>query len=216
MKKQPIPLVPWRAPKLWSLRAYPLLVSIVSLFLFGVGDGLLLQSQLGNSPWTIFSEGVSLHTPLSVGGASLVTSVVILLLWIPLRIKPGLNTILNAVLIALAIDATRYCVSTPTQWWLQVVLALGGIILAGVASAFYLTANMGTGPRDGVMVAISARWGWSVQKARTMLEVFACAVGWMLGGTVGVGTVVFALLIGPVLQASLRTLRQHYAGLNAD
>lgn len=203
-------MVPWRAPSLWSFKPYPLLVSVLALFGFGVGDGLLLQSKLGNSPWTIFAEGVSLHTPLSVGGASLVTSVVILLLWIPLRIKPGLNTILNAVLIAVAIDITRMLVAPPESMPMRVAMGLLGIAITGIASAYYLTVNMGAGPRDGVMVALSARYGWSVTKARTCIEIFACSTGWLLGGTVGLGTVAFALLIGPVLGKTLGVFRKHY------
>lgn len=210
MKKKPIPIVPWRAPSLWSFKPYPLLVSVLSLFAFGVGDGLLLQSQLGNSPWTIFNEGISLHTPLSVGGASLVVSVLVLLLWIPLKIKPGLNTVLNALLIALAIDVTRYVVATPPELWQQIALGLAGIVITGVSSAYYLSANMGAGPRDGVMVALSARYGWSVQRARTCIEIFACVSGWLMGGTVGLGTVAFALLIGPILGHALQFLQRRY------
>lgn len=210
MQKKPIPVVPWRAPALWSLKPYPLLVSVLSLFAFGIGDGLLLQSQMGNSPWTIFAEGVSLHTPLSVGGASLITSVLILLMWIPLKIKPGLNTILNAVLIALAIDVTRLLVPTPDLLWQKIALGLLGIVITGIASAYYLTANMGTGPRDGVMVALSTRYGWSVQKARTCIEIFACVSGWLMGGTVGLGTVAFALLIGQVLGRTLQWMHKRY------
>ncbi|UOO91089.1 YitT family protein [Vitreoscilla massiliensis] len=210
MKNTPIPIVPWRAPSLWSLQPYPLLVSIVSLFGFGIGDGLLLQSHLGNSPWTIFAEGLSLHTPLSVGMSSMLLSALILLLWWPLRIKIGLNTILNAVLIAIAIDVTRQYVPTPTLLWQQLALGISGIVLAGICGAFYLSVNMGAGPRDGVMVALSARTGMSVPKIRTLMEVFACLSGWLLGGTVGLGTIAFALLIGPVLGLTLKLFRRCY------
>lgn len=214
MKKTPIPIVPWRAPKLWSLQPYPLWVSVLSLFGFGIGDGLLLQSQLGNSPWTIFAEGVSLHTPLSIGGASVLTSAVILLLWLPLRIKPGLNTILNALLIAAAIDLTRYVVPAPELLWQQVALGIFGIVLAGVCGAYYLSANMGAGPRDGVMVVLSERYGWQLSRVRTGLEMFACLSGWMMGGNLGLGTVLFALLIGPVLGATLNVFAKHYPQQN--
>ena len=210
MKKTPIPNVPWRASSLWSLQPYPLCVSVVALLLFGVGDGLLLQSQLGNSPWTIFAEGLSLHTPLSVGMSSLLLSALILLLWWPLRIKIGLNTILNAVLIAIAIDLTRQYIPTPALLWQQIGLGLAGIVLAGISGAYYLSVNMGAGPRDGVMVALSARTGMSVPKIRTLMEVFACLSGWLLGGTVGLGTIAFALLIGPVLGITLKLFRRYY------
>ena len=210
MKKTPIPNVPWCASSLWSLQPYPLCVSVVALLLFGVGDGLLLQSQLGNSPWTIFAEGLSLHTPLSVGMSSLLLSALILLLWWPLRIKIGLNTILNAVLIAIAIDLTRQYIPTPSLLWQQIGLGLAGIVLAGISGAYYLSVNMGAGPRDGVMVALSARTGMSVPKIRTLMEVFACLSGWLLGGTVGLGTIAFALLIGPVLGITLKLFRRYY------
>ena len=210
MKKTPIPIVPWRSNTLWSLNPRAWCVSVLALFGFGIGDGLLLQSQLGNSPWTIFAQGVSLHTPLSVGGASVLISGVILLLWLPLRIKPGLNTILNALLIALAIDVTRYFVSTPALLWQQVLLGLFGIVLAGVCGAYYLSANMGAGPRDGVMVALSERYGWPLSQVRTGLEVFACLSGWAMGGNLGLGTVAFALLIGPVLGRTLNWFAKRY------
>ena len=214
MKKNPVPVVPWRADSLWSKNPRALLVSVLALFGFGIGDGLLLQSQLGNSPWTIFAEGISLHTPLSVGGASLLTSALILLLWIPLRIKLGLNTILNSVLIAMAIDATRLWVPTPELLWQKALLACVGVLIAGICGAFYLGANMGAGARDGVMVAISERFGFQVSRVRTAMELFACGSGWLMGGTVGLGTVLFALLIGPILGKTLACFAKRYAHLN--
>ncbi len=210
MRSRILPRVPWAAPHFWSAKPLPLLVSGAALFLFGVGDGLVLQAGLGNSPWTIFAEGVSLHSPLSVGAASLATSLVLLLLWIPLRVRIGLNTLLNAVLIALAIDVTRAWLPVPHHTAGQWLYCLAGIGLGGMAAAFYLCANMGAGPRDGIMVALSQRWGWPIAKTRTVMELFACTSGWLLGGNLGIGTLAFAVLIGPVLAATMRGFNRRY------
>ena len=156
-----------------------------------------------NVPWRASSLWSLQPYPLFV-------SVVALLLWLPLRIKPGLNTILNAVLIAIAIDLTRQWVPTPSVLWQQIVLGVSGIVLTGISGAYYLSVNMGAGPRDGVLVALSSRYGISVAWIRTCMEVCACAVGWALGGTVGLGTIAFALCIGPVLGWTLRWFQRRY------
>lgn len=175
---------------------------VAGLALFGLGSGLMVQSQLGNPPWDVFHEGVSLHTPLTIGLAGIVTSFVVLLLWIPLRERPGVGTLANAVLIGLFIDLTILVVDRPGSLWVRWSLLGVGVLLVAVGSGLYIGVRLGTGPRDGLMTGISRR-GPSLRAARTGVEATVLIVGWLLGGTIGVGTLVFALGIGPLVQLFL-------------
>lgn len=175
---------------------------IVGLAVFGLGSGLMVQSDLGNPPWDVFHEGFALSTPLSIGVAAIVTSFVVLLLWIPLREKPGPGTIANAVLVGVFIDLTVLTVETPEHIGFRIALMLGGVLLVGVGSGLYIGVRLGPGPRDGLMTGLAKR-GLSLRVARTGVEAAAMVVGWMLGGTVGIGTLVFALGIGPLVHAFL-------------
>lgn len=172
---------------------------IVGLAFFGIGTGLMVQSQLGNPPWDVFHEGVSLHTPLTIGLAGIITSFVVLLLWIPLRERPGIGTLANAVLIGVFIDLTILVVDRPGSLWIRWPLLGIGVALVAIGSGLYIGVRLGTGPRDGLMTGISRR-GPSLRTARTAVEATVLVVGWTLGGTVGVGTLVFALGIGPLVQ----------------
>ncbi len=175
------------------------------LTLFGIGEGLVVASELGNSPWSVFAEGLSVQTPLSIGAATLVTSIVVLLLWIPLRERRlGLGTVLNALIIAVMIDVTLWAVPHVDAIGVRWVELLGGIALVGIGSGFYLTADLGPGPRDGLMTGIHARTGWPIFAVRTGIESTAVAIGWVLGGTVGAGSLLFALLVGPAVASALR------------
>ena len=178
---------------------------LVGLTLFGAGEGLVVNSELGNSPWTVFAEGVSVQTPLSVGAATIATSFGVLLLWIPLRERPGLGTLANAVVIGIAIDATL-AVLAPAPLAVRVVELLGGIAAVGLGSALYLGAALGPGPRDGLMTGLHRRTGRPIALLRALIELSALLAGALLGGTVGVGTVAFALLVGPAVAAGLRLL----------
>jgi len=178
---------------------------VVGLILFGMGEGLLVASELGNSPWSVFAEGIEVQTPLTIGAATFLTSAVVLLCWIPLgERRLGVGTLLNAVIIAAMIDVTL--------WMLPALEALGvrwgavfvGIALVGVGSGFYLTADLGPGARDGLMTGIHARTGWPIFAVRTGIEASAVAVGFVLGGTVGAGSLLFALLVGPAVATALR------------
>lgn len=179
---------------------------LAGLWVFGAGEALVVDSELGNSPWTVFAEGVSAQTPLSVGAATVATSFVILLAWIPLRERPGLGTLANAVLVGVAIDATLALLGGPSSPALRVVELLTGIGLVGVGSGLYLNAAMGAGPRDGLMMGLHRRTGRPLAPLRAAIEISALVVGAGLGGTVGVGTVAFALLIGPAVATALRVL----------
>jgi uncharacterized membrane protein YczE len=189
-------------PALWRPGLARLALLVAGLWVFGTGEACLVASRLGNSPWVVLSEGVSEHTPLSVGTATIAVSLIVLLLWIPLRQAPGLGTVLNAIVIGLAIAVMQPLLpedpAAATAW----PLMLGGIGLVAVGGGIYLGARLGPGPRDGLMTGLHARTGRSLRLVRTCIEVTAMATGWALGGKVGAGTVAFALLIGPGVQAA--------------
>jgi len=173
---------------------------VVGLWLFGLGEALIIAAELGNSPWTVLSEGVSRHTPLSVGSATVAISFVVLMAWVPLRQRPGLGTVLNAVLIGVAIDVSLALLPDDAGLLTRALGLVLGILMVGLGSALYLTAALGPGPRDGLMTGLHRRTGASIRLVRAAIEVSALVVGVVLGGTVGIGTVAFALGIGPVVQ----------------
>ena len=192
------PLSRWRAGprRLASL--------FFGLVVFGAGEACLVASQLGNSPWTVFAEGVSVQTPLSVGAATVATSFVVLMLWIPLRQRPGLGTIANAVVVGLAIDATLLALPDHAALAPRIAEVVVGIALVAIGSAFYLGAALGPGPRDGLMTGLHRVTGRPVAPIRTGIELTALAIGIVLGGTFGPGTIAFALLIGAAVALALR------------
>lgn len=176
------------------------------LWLFGMGEAAIVHAELGNSPWTVFAEGVAKHTPLSIGAATVAISFGVLLMWFPLRQRPGLGTVLNAILIGVAIDATLPWLPGPGGWLGQAAFVAAGIALVGIGSGFYLTARLGPGPRDGLMTGLHRRTGRSLRLVRTVIEGSALVAGAILGGTVGLGTVAFALLVGPAVQAGVHAV----------
>jgi uncharacterized membrane protein YczE len=176
------------------------------LWIFGTGEACLVHSKLGNSPWTVLAEGVSNHTPLAIGTATIVISGLVMLAWIPLRQWPGIGTIANAILIGVAIDVMLPLLPGPGGIMARYAFVVVGIGLVGLGSGLYLTANLGPGPRDGLMTGLHFRTGRSLRLIRTLLEGSALVIGWLLGGRVGVGTVAFALLVGPAVQAAVHAL----------
>jgi len=191
-----VPVTRWRSPSRWTSRPRTLAILIAGLVLFGTGDGLLVVAGHGVSPWTVLAEGIALRLPITIGTATFVISSLVLLLWIPLRQRPGLGTIANIILIAAALEVTVRLVPQP-HGWPSFVLILVAIALIGAGSGLYLTCNLGPGPRDGWMTGIHHRTGWPVARVRMAIEIVVLSVGWLLGGTVGLGTIAFALLIGP-------------------
>jgi uncharacterized protein len=179
---------------------------LIGLTVFGAGEAFLVASALGNSPWTVLGEGVALQTGMGVGAATIVVSFVVLALWIPLRQPPGLGTVVNAVLIGLAIDATLALLPDGLSLGVRAALVPAGIALVAFGSGLYLTCRLGPGPRDGLMTGLHRRTGRSLRLVRVCIEVSAVAVGFALGGTVGVGTVAFALLIGPAVQGFVHAI----------
>lgn len=172
----------------------------VGLSLYGVSMGMLVRGTLGLDPWDVFHDGVMTHVPWSFGTIVVVTSFVVLLLWIPLRQMPGLGTVANSVWIGVATDATLAVLEAPAGLLPRAALLVGGVVLNGLAGALYIGSQLGPGPRDGLMTGLHRRTGWSLRLIRTALEVTVLAVGWALGGAVGVGTVLYALAIGPLVQ----------------
>ena len=171
---------------------------LFGLALYGLSIGLLVRSNLGLDPWDVFHQGFATRSGLSIGSSTIAVSAVVLLLWIPLRQRPGLGTISNAVLIGLVMDLTLSFLPTTDHMVGRVALLVGGIFLNGLATGLYIGAGLGPGPRDGLMTGIAAR-GHSLRVVRTSIEVTVLAAGWLLGGTVGIGTIVYALAIGPLV-----------------
>jgi uncharacterized protein len=189
----------------WRPRPARLARLVAGLWLFGTGEALVVNADLGNSPWTVFAQGVSVRTPLSLGAATIATSFAILLAWIPLGVRPGLGTVLNAILIGVAIDATLGHLG-PVPLPGRIAELLGGIAVVGAGSGLYLNAALGPGPRDGLMTGLHRRTGRPIALLRAAIECTALAAGALLGGTVGVGTLAFALLVGPAVATGLRLL----------
>lgn len=179
---------------------------VAGLWIFGMGEAAIVESDLGNSPWTVLAEGVAKHSPLGIGTATVLISFLVLMAWIPLRQRPGLGTVLNALLIGIAIDATLPLLPDTDALAARVALLGGGIALVALGSGLYLTCRLGPGPRDGLMTGLSRRTGRSLRLWRTVIELSALAGGWLLGGTVGAGTVAFAALIGPGVQFAVQRI----------
>ncbi len=175
----------------------------LGLWLFGASMAMLVRSRLGLDPWDVFHDGVQRHTTLTFGTVVILTGVVVLLLWWPLRQWPGLGTVANTVVVGLATDATLAVLVEPSSLLWRWGLLVGGIVLNGLAGALYIGSQFGPGPRDGLMTGLSRRTGLSIRLVRTSLEIAVLVAGWLLGGVVGLGTVLYALAIGPVVQLFL-------------
>jgi uncharacterized membrane protein YczE len=173
------------------------------LALYGASMALIIRSTLGNMPWDVLHQGLAERMGWTIGTVSILVGALVLLAWIPLRQRPGLGTVSNVVVIGLAVDATLAVVPAPGSLPLRVALLLAGVLLNAVATAAYIGVHLGPGPRDGLMTGLVRRTGGSVRLVRTSIEVAVVATGWLLGGTLGVGTVVYALAIGPLVQLLL-------------
>ncbi|HEY5265663.1 MAG TPA: hypothetical protein VIJ40_02505 [Acidimicrobiales bacterium] len=203
-----IPMTPWRATDTWALRPRMVLPLVLGLSLFGLGEGLLVQSQWGATPWTVFAQGVSRHTNWSLGWSTAAISVVVLLLWFPLRERPGFGTIANLIIIAYVLDLVSTNLAVAHADWLKVIYVVGAVMAIGVGSALYLTTGLGPGPRDGLMTSLHRHLGVSVVYVRLTLEVTVLVVGWFMGGTVGIATAFFAATIGFSIGASLNVMER--------
>lgn len=203
-----IPITPWRADSTWSLgtgkhHIQRLAILFFGLTIFGIGEAFLVVSSLGNSPWVVLSEGISINTFLNIGESTFLVSVLVLLLWIPLKQRPGFGTIANIVLIAAAIEVGLFFIPAVESIFLKYFYVLFGIALVGAGSALYITCGLGTGPRDGLMTGLHYKSGVRVGRVRLGIEVVAASTGALLGGSLGIGTLLFALLIGQSVAISL-------------
>ena len=175
----------------------------IGLVLYGATMGVMVRSGLGLDPWDVFHEGLANRTPLSFGTVTILVGALVLLAWVPLRQRPGVGTIANVFVIGLAADATLWLVPAPAHLTLQITYLVVGILGNGLAGGLYIGAGLGPGPRDGLMTGLVRRTGRSVRLVRTTIELTVLAVGWLIGGTVGLGTVLYALAIGPLVQLAL-------------
>ncbi len=179
---------------------------LAGLALFGIGIALMVRSRLGLSPWEVLHQGISLHTGLPIGTVSIAMGLPLMLLWLPLGQRPGWGTLLNIVLIGAITDLSLLVLPTADSLAARAALVTVGILLIGLGSGLYLGADMGAGPRDGLMIGLARRTGLSVRLIRTAIEISVLAAGWLMGGTVGIGTIAFALGIGPAVQQAMRVL----------
>ena len=200
-----VPNVSWSSdfplntrPKLTTL-----IMLVIGLFLFGLGEAIIIGSGSGVSPWTVLAQGISSKTDLSIGMATFLISIFILIFWVPLKQIPGIGTILNAIIIASAIDLTLGFIPKPELIYLKILQASFGILIVGIGSGIYLASNLGPGPRDGLMIGLQQKTNTSIPLIRTIIEITAVTVGWFLGGIVGIGTILFVFGIGPCVGVGL-------------
>jgi len=200
-----IPKVSWSSEKPLNLRPKisTFLFLCLSLTLFGLGEGLLFVSFAGASPWSVLAQGISLNVDLSIGTITLFLSIGVLIFWLPLNQKPGIGTILNALIVAVMIDISIALISTPENYISQLLLAFIAVLTVGLGGGIYLVANLGAGPRDGLMVGLQQKTNLPIAAVRAFLEITVVSIGWYLGGTVGVGTLLFAFGIGPAVALGL-------------
>ena len=198
-----IPQTSWEAKNRWDLSFSRIAILFFGLFIFGLGDSLLVQSDTGNAPWTVLAQGVANKLDISIGISTLAISTLVLLLWIPLREKPGFGTIANIVIIASAIQIGVNVFPLAHNYLIGIVMDFLGIAMVGIGSALYITCALGPGPRDGLMTAIHNRSGVRVGRVRLCIEGTVLILGSLLGGTVGLGTALFALFIGQSIAISL-------------
>ena len=205
LKIKKIPKVYWSSEKPLNLKPKysSLFFLILGLTIFGLGEGLLIVSAAGASPWSVLAQGISLNLNLSIGTTTFIVSMIVLFFWIPLSQKPGLGTILNAIIISLMIDICVKFVPTPIDYISKLIMALIAVLTVGIGGGIYLVANLGAGPRDGLMVGLQKKTNFPIALVRAFLEITVVSIGWYLGGIVGAGTLLFAFGIGPAVALSL-------------
>ncbi len=200
-----VPKVSWSSKK--PLNFKPKLSTFLflcfGLTLFGLGEGLLLVSLTGASPWSVLAQGISLHIDLSIGVITFFVSSFVLFLWFFLDQKPGIGTIMNIIIIAIMIDISIFYIETPENYVSKIIMAVIAVLIVGLGSGFYLIANLGPGPRDGLMVGVQIKTNFPIALVRAFLEITVVSIGWYLGGTVGIGTLLFAFGVGPAVALGL-------------
>tara|TARA_Y100000741_G_scaffold229192_1_gene175064 strand:- start:321 stop:968 length:648 start_codon:yes stop_codon:yes gene_type:complete len=207
-----IPKVNWSSKRPLNLKPKisTLFFLCFGLSLFGLGEGLLIVSFTGASPWSVLAQGISLHINLSIGTITLLISFGVLLLWIFLKQKPGVGTILNALIIALMIDLSIKFIPTPDNFIFKLILASFAVLSVGIGSGIYLVANLGPGPRDGLMTGLQKKTDFPIAGVRAFLEITVVSIGWYLGGIVGIGTLLFAFGVGPAVALGLYLVKKFF------
>ena len=205
LKIKKIPKVKWSSEKPFNFKPKfsTFFFLCFGLSIFGLGEGLLIVSFTGASPWSVLAQGISLNVNLSIGTITLLISIAVLILWIPLGQKPGMGTIFNALIIAIMIDLCIKYVPTPSNYIHQLLLAVISVITVGIGGGIYLVSNLGAGPRDGLMIGLQKLTNFPIAVVRATLEISVVSIGWYLGGTVGIGTLLFAFGIGPCVALGL-------------
>ena len=205
LKIKNIPNVSWSSDKPFNLKPKisTFFFLCFGLTLFGLGEGLLIVSASGASPWSVLAQGLYLNIGFSIGVITIFISFIVLLFWFPLKQKPGIGTILNALIIGIMIDICIKFVPTPEDFISQIFLAVVAVLIVGLGGGIYLVANLGAGPRDGLMIGLQKKTNFPIAAVRATLEITVMSIGWYLGGTVGVGTLLFAFGIGPAVALSL-------------
>ncbi len=205
LKIKKIPKVKWSSEKPFNFKPKfsTFFFLCFGLSLFGLGEGMLIVSFTGASPWSVLAQGISLNVNLSIGTITLLISIAVLILWIPLGQKPGMGTIFNALIIAIMIDLCIKYVPTPSNYIHQLLLAVISVIMVGIGGGIYLVSNLGAGPRDGLMIGLQKLTNFPIAAVRGTLEISVVSIGWYLGGTVGLGTLLFAFGIGPCVALGL-------------
>ena len=200
-----VPTLSWSSFDALNLkpRIITLLYLIIGLILFGLGETMLITANAGVSPWTVLAQGISIKTGYSIGISTFIVSIGVLILWIPLKQKPGIGTILNTIIISIVLDVSLPYLPTPESFFLQALQVFIGVIIVGLGSGFYLISNLGPGSRDGLMTGLQKKTNLPIALIRTTIEVSAVVFGFYLGGVVGIGTLVFAFGIGPAVSAGL-------------
>ena len=205
LKIKKIPKVKWSSEKTFNFKPKfsTFFFLCFGLSIFGLGEGLLIVSFTGASPWSVLAQGISLNVNLSIGTITLLISIAVLILWIPLGQKPGMGTIFNALIIAIMIDLCIKYVPTPSNYIHQLLLAVISVVMVGIGGGIYLVSNLGAGPRDGLMIGLQKLTNFPIAVVRATLEISVVSIGWYLGGTVGIGTLLFAFGIGPCVALGL-------------
>ena len=205
LKIKKIPKVKWSSEKPFNFKPKfsTFFFLCFGLSIFGLGEGLLIVSFTGASPWSVLAQGISLNINLSIGTITLLISIAVLILWIPLGQKPGMGTIFNALIIAIMIDLCIKYVPTPSNYIHQLLLAVISVIIVGIGGGIYLVSNLGAGPRDGLMIGLQKLTNFPIAVVRATLEISVVSIGWYLGGTVGIGTLLFAFGVGPAVALGL-------------
>ena len=208
-----IPKVYWSSKKPLNLKPKisTFFYLCIGLGLFGLGEGLLIISYTGASPWSVLAQGISLNVGFSIGVVTFFVSLFALSLWIFLDQKPGIGTIFNIIIIAVMIDLSIAFVETPQSYINQIIMAIVAVLFVGLGSGIYLTANLGPGPRDGLMTGIQRKTNLPIAAVRAFLEITVVSIGWYLGGTVGIGTLLFAFGIGPAVALGLFLVKKTFS-----